>query len=61
MINTYAILLFVFVFTNLVLLRTVYKFLSSLLQTPPQRMILSNRELIYNGLSLSYLITFLLT
>lgn len=61
MINTYAILLFVFVFTSLVLLRTVYKFLSSLLQTPPQRMILSNRELIYNGLSLSYLITFLLT
>ena len=61
MINTYAILLFVFVFTSLVLLRTVYKFLSSLLQTPPQRMILSNRELIFNGLSLSYLITFLLT
>jgi len=59
MININAILLFVFVFSNLVLLRTVYKFMSSLLQTPPQRLIMSNRELIYNGLSLSYIITFL--
>ena len=61
MINTYAIFLFVFVFSILVLLKTVFKFMSSLLKTPPQRMILTNRELIYNGLSLSYIITFLLT
>ena len=61
MINTHAIAIFVFVFSTLVLLKTVFKFLSSLLQTPPQKLILSNRELIYNGLSLSYIITYILT
>ena len=59
MINIDAILTFVFVFSTLILIRTGFRFMSSLLQTPPQRLILSNRELIYNGLSLSYIITFL--
>ena len=38
----------------------VIKFVSALLQTPPKKMVLSNRELIFNGLMLSYLITYII-
>lgn len=61
MINIESILLFVFVFSSLVLFRTVVTFISSLLQTPPKKMVMTNRELIYNGLSLSYIITYILS
>jgi hypothetical protein len=60
MINYNTIFLFVFVFSILTNLRLVVKFVSALLQTPPKKMVLSNRELIFNGLMLSYLITYII-
>jgi hypothetical protein len=60
MINYNTIFLFVFVFSILTNLRLVIKFVSALLHTPPQKLVLSSRELILNGLMLSYLITYII-
>ena len=58
--NIETIYLFLFVFTILVTLRNVTKFLSALLQKEPKPIQYGNRELIFFGLSLSYLITYIL-
>jgi hypothetical protein len=58
--NIETIYLFVFVFTILVLLRSVTKFVSALLQKEPKPLVYSNRELIALGLSISYLITYII-
>jgi len=58
--NINTIYLFLFVFTILVALMNVLKFLSALLQKEPKPLVLSNRELFLLGISMSYLITYLL-
>jgi hypothetical protein len=58
--NIDAIYLFIFVFTILVSLKNVTKFVSALLQKEPKPMVYSNRELILLGVSISYIITYLL-
>jgi len=58
--NIDTIYLFIFVFTILVSLNNVTKFLSALLQKDPKPMVYSNRELIFLGISISYIITYLL-
>jgi hypothetical protein len=58
--NIDTIYLFIFVFTILVSLNNVTKFLSALLQKDPRPMVYSNRELILLGISISYIITYLL-
>jgi hypothetical protein len=60
MLNYNTIFLFVFVFSILTNVRLVVKFVSALLHNPPQKMVLSSRELIFNGLMLSYLITYII-
>lgn len=55
-----TIYLFIFVFTILVTLRNVARFISALLQKEPKPLVYSNRELILVGLSLSYIITYIL-
>ena len=60
MTNIETIYLFVFIFSTILLVRTSLKFIISLLQTKPEKMVLSNREILFNGLSLSYLITYLI-
>jgi hypothetical protein len=60
MTNINTIYLFVFVFSAILLMRTTFKFIISLLQSNPERMVLSSREILFNGLSLSYLITYLI-
>jgi hypothetical protein len=60
MTNIETIYLFVFIFSTILLARTTLKFIISLLQTKPEKMVLSNREILFNGLSLSYLITYLI-
>jgi|TARA_R110000868_G_scaffold181576_2_gene422495 hypothetical protein len=60
MTNIETIYLFVFIFSTILLVRTTLKFIISLLQTKPEKMVLSNREILFNGLSLSYLITYLI-
>ena len=60
MFNIESIYFFVFVFTILVVLRTAKKFVSSLLQNPPKQLVMSNGELILNGLALSYILTYII-
>ena len=60
MTNIETIYLFVFIFSTILLVRTTLKFIISLLQTKPEKMVLSDREILFNGLSLSYLITYLI-
>jgi hypothetical protein len=57
--NIDTIYLFIFVFTILVTLLNVLKFLRALLQREPKPLVLSNRELLLLGTSISYLITYL--
>ena len=57
--NIDTIYLFIFVFTILVSLKNVTKFIGALLQKEPKPLVLSNRELLLLGTSISYLITYL--
>jgi hypothetical protein len=53
--------IFLLVFTILVSIRGLNKVISTLLQKEPQPVNFSNRELIYLGLSISYVITYILS
>ena len=55
-----SIFLFVFIFSVLTVLRTVFKYLSALLQSQPEKVVLSNGDLINLGLTMSYIITYLI-
>jgi hypothetical protein len=55
------ILLFLFIFSVLAVVRIIFKFISSLLQNPPHKLELSGRELFFFGLTLSYTITYLIS
>lgn len=51
---------FAFVFALISLVRIVINFITALLSSPPRKLEIGRRELIYYGLSLSYIITFLI-
>ncbi len=57
--NIESIYFFILVFTILVSLKNVLKFMSALLQREPKPLDYSNRELIFLGLSVSYIITYI--
>jgi len=57
-INT--IFLFVFIFSVITVLRTVFRFIVSLLQSTPQKLTLSNRELLFLGLTITYCLTYII-
>lgn len=59
MLNISTLFFFVFVFTILVVIRNTFKFMGALLQKEPQPVVMSNGELIFLGLSISYIITYL--
>lgn len=59
--NLESTYLFLFIFATLSVLRTVFRFISSLLQNPPQKLVMSDRELILLGASISYCLTYLIT
>jgi len=59
--NYNNIFLLIVVFSILIILRTVFKFISSLLQNPPQKMVFSSKELFLIGLSISYFLTYILS
>jgi len=61
MLNPETIFLYFFIFSILTTLRVVIKFVSALLQNPPQKLELGGRELIFYGTSISYLITYIIT
>jgi hypothetical protein len=58
--NINTIYFFIFVFTILVTLSNVLKFLRALLQKEPKPLVLSNRELLLLGVSISYFITYII-
>ena len=58
MTNIDTIYLFMFIFSTLSVFRVVVKFIFSLLQTLPERLVMSNREILFQGISLSYVITY---
>jgi hypothetical protein len=58
--NIDSIYFFIFVFTILVSLKNVTKIIGALLQREPKPIQFSNRELIIVGLSISYIITYIL-
>lgn len=51
---------FVMSFSVLSMVRLSGNFISSLLSNPPKRFVLNDRELFYHGLTLSYVITFII-
>jgi hypothetical protein len=50
---------FLFIFTLLIVIRVIFKFLNSLLSTPPKPLTIGSRELTIIGLSIAYIITFI--
>jgi hypothetical protein len=58
MVNIDTILLFVFIFSILAIIRLVIKFISALFN--PEKNTFLSRELIIYGLFLSYLITYII-
>ncbi len=58
MFNIDTLFLFFNVFSILLVLRVIYRFISALLSNPPTRLIMNNRELIFFGISLAYTITY---
>ena len=58
MTNIDTLYLFIFIFSALSVFRVVVKFIFSLLQTLPERLVMSNREILFQGISLSYVITY---
>lgn len=57
--NIDTIYFFIFVFSILVTFRHVARFIGALLQKEPKPMVYGSRDLIYLGLSLSYIITYI--
>lgn len=58
--NINTIFLFFFIFSVLTVLRTVIEFIRALSQNPPQPLVLSGRELILLGITVSYCLTYLI-
>jgi hypothetical protein len=54
------ITIFLFVFSLIVFLNAVYLFIRSVISNPPKKLSLNWREKIVYGMSLSYIITFLI-
>lgn len=59
MFNLDNLFFFIFIFSVLVVLRTTIRFIGALSQTSDIRVIKSDRELIFLGLTVSYIITYL--
>jgi hypothetical protein len=59
--NLQTIYLFIFIFSLLFNLRIGFKFIISIFQNPPVKINFNKYELIFIGLSLSYIITYLIS
>jgi len=59
MLNIENLFFFLFVFSSLILLRSLGKLTSTLLQREPKPLYLSDRELILLGTSISYITTYI--
>jgi hypothetical protein len=61
MFNLHAIYLFIFVFTTLVLLKNITKIIIALLPKDPKPIVYGKWEIIFLGLSISYIITYIIS
>ncbi len=61
MLNIESLFYFILIFSILTLSKFLFKILGTLLQKEPQQIRFSDRDLIYFGLALSYIITFIHT
>jgi len=61
MFNLQAICLFIFVFTTLVLLKNFTKIIIALLPKDPKPIVYGKWEIIFLGLSISYIITYIIS
>jgi hypothetical protein len=55
-----TIYLFIFVFSLVAIFRSVFRFIISLLQENPEKLVFSSRETIFMGLFITYIITYLI-
>lgn len=59
MYNIGSLYFFIFVFTVLVLLKNITKFIRAITQYEPKPLTYSTKELIFLGLSISYILTYI--
>jgi hypothetical protein len=60
MSNIGTIYLFFFIFSVLFNTRILFKFLLSVLQTPPKKLEIDKKELLTIGITLSYILTYII-
>ncbi len=58
MVSLDALFFFISVFSILIILKNIFKFLGTLSQKNPQPLDISGRELFYFGTAISYIITY---
>jgi hypothetical protein len=60
MLNIETLFLFIFIFSTLTLSKTIVKVISAVSQKNPQPVFKSDTSLLFNGLALTYIITYLI-
>jgi len=60
MFNIDTLFLFILIFSNLTLSKTIVKVISAVSQKNPQPVFKSDTSLLFNGLALTYIITYLI-
>ena len=60
MLNIETLFLFIFIFSTLTLSKTIVKVISAVSQNNPQPAFKSDTSLLFNGLALTYIITYLI-
>jgi hypothetical protein len=60
MLNIETLFLFIFIFSTLTLSKTFVKVISAVSQKNPQPVFKSDTSLLFNGLALTYIITYLI-
>ena len=60
MTNIDTLFLFILIFSTLTLLKTIVKVISAVSQKNPQPVFKSDTSLLFNGLALTYIITYLI-
>ena len=59
--NLNTIFLFLFIFSVLTVVRTVFRFVRTLSQNPPKPLEFGDRELIFLGITVSYCLTYIIS
>jgi len=60
MYNIETLFLFLNIFSILYVSRVIYRFISALLSNPPIKLIMNNGELIFLGITIAYIITYII-